>query len=179
MLSCLRSTRYLTRLHDSLWFSLCSLVDLYTHLLPFFAYINITRQFFYVALLSYTFSTSLMKLCLLTQYLRVFDDNVRARRLCWFFIVVCALWGVAFSAIALVPCVPLSGFWNFEDTVPRCYGFGSRVPEEVAGTFAAHVASNVTLDLIILAIPIPLYFKTFRQKKQRVGFSCMILLGIA
>jgi len=48
----------------------------------------------------------------------------------------------------------------------------------IAGTYAAHVTTNVALDLIVLAIPIPLYFKTFRQKKQRIGFSIMILLGI-
>ncbi|KAI1175710.1 hypothetical protein F4777DRAFT_598105 [Nemania sp. FL0916] len=134
-------------------------------------------KFFYVALLSYTASTALMKLCLLTQYLRLFYDDERARKVCWFFIVFCALWGVAFTAIALVPCAPLSGFWDWNEP-SHCYGFGSRISGEIAGTFAAHVSTNVILDLIVLAIPIPLYFKTFKQKKQRVGFSFMILLGI-
>ncbi|KAI3323806.1 hypothetical protein HD806DRAFT_74969 [Xylariaceae sp. AK1471] len=132
---------------------------------------------YYGALLSYTISTTLMKLCLLTQYLRLFYDDLRARRVCWFFIVLSALWGTAFSVIALVPCVPLSGFWNWTIKA-RCYGFGSKISGEIAGTYAAHVATNVVLDLIVLAIPIPLYFQTFKQKKQRVGFSIMILLGI-
>lgn len=132
---------------------------------------------YYVALLSYTVSTALMKLCLLTQYLRVFYDDRNARKVCWLFIVVSAVWGVAFSAIAIVPCVPLSGFWDWE-TPARCYGFGSKVPNEIGGTYAAHVSTNVVLDLIVLAIPIPLYFKTFKQKKQRVGFTIMILLGV-
>ncbi|KAI0472493.1 hypothetical protein F4859DRAFT_107802 [Xylaria cf. heliscus] len=132
---------------------------------------------YYVALLSYTLSTSLMKECLLTQYLRLFCDDPRARRVCWFFIVLSALWGTAFFVIALVPCVPIWGFWDW-DSSARCYGFGSKVPNEIGGTYAAHVATNVVLDIIVLAIPIPLYFKTFKQKKQRLGFSIMIFLGI-
>ncbi|KAI0406330.1 hypothetical protein F4802DRAFT_111087 [Xylaria palmicola] len=133
---------------------------------------------FYVCLFSYTIATTLMKLCLLTQYLRLFHDDRRARRVCWFFIALSALWGTGFSVIALVPCVPLSGFWDWMNSNARCYGFGSQIPSEIAGTYAAHVASNVALDLIVLAIPAPLYFQTFRQKKQRIGFSIMILLGI-
>jgi hypothetical protein len=130
-----------------------------------------------VALLAYTVSTALMKICLLSQYLRLFTEDVRARRVCWFFIVLSSLWGLAFSIIALVPCVPVYGFWDWS-IKSYCYGFGSRVSNEIAGTYAAHVTTNVALDLIVLAIPIPLYFKTFRQKKQRVGFSIMVLLGI-
>ncbi|KAI1745304.1 hypothetical protein F4680DRAFT_98753 [Xylaria scruposa] len=133
---------------------------------------------FYVALLSYTLSTTLMKLCLLSQYLRLFADDHRARKVCWFFIVLSALWGIAFSTIAIVPCVPIASFWDWNDTNARCYGFGSRIPNEIGGTYAAHVSTNVILDLIVLAIPIPLYFQTFKQKKQRIGFSIMILLGV-
>ncbi|KAI0534423.1 hypothetical protein GGR58DRAFT_60736 [Xylaria digitata] len=132
---------------------------------------------FYVALLSYTISTTLTKLCLLTQYLRIFHDDLRARKVCWFFIVVSALWGFAFSIIAIVPCAPLSGFWNWEEK-SYCYGFASKNSNEIGATYAAHVGTNVILDIVVLAIPIPLYFQTFKQKKQRVGFSIMFILGI-
>lgn len=118
-----------------------------------------------------------MKLCLLSQYLRVFCDDHRARRVCWFFIVLSALWGIAFSVIAIVPCVPISGFWDWAEPA-HCYGFGSKIPNEIGGTYAAHVGSNVILDLIVLAIPTPLYFRTFKQRKQRLGFTFMILLGV-
>ncbi|KAI1816598.1 hypothetical protein GGS20DRAFT_536890 [Poronia punctata] len=133
---------------------------------------------YYVALLAYTISTALMKLCLLSQYLRLFADDMRTRRLCWFFIALTSVWGLAFSVIALVPCVPIVSFWDWADTTARCYGFGSRVPAEISSTYGAHVTTNVLLDLIVLAIPIPHYFKTFKEKRQRVGFTLMILLGI-
>ncbi|KAI0113708.1 hypothetical protein GGR51DRAFT_21300 [Nemania sp. FL0031] len=132
---------------------------------------------YYIVLLAYVVSTALMKLCLLAQYIRLFHDDGRARKVCWFFIVLSALWGVAFAAIALVPCVPLSGFWNWNAS-SHCYGFGSRIPNQIGATYATHVATNVVLDLIVLAIPIPLFFKTFKQRKQRVGFSAILLLGI-
>ncbi|KAI0874815.1 hypothetical protein GGS24DRAFT_500406 [Hypoxylon argillaceum] len=132
---------------------------------------------YYIVLLTYVLSTALVKLCLLAQYIRVFYEDVRARRVCWFVIVVCALWGVAFSAIALVPCAPLSGFWDWNAS-SHCYGFGSRVPNEIGATYATHVATNVVLDLVVLAIPIPLYFKAFKQTKQRIGLVIMILLGV-
>ncbi|KAI0205534.1 hypothetical protein F4808DRAFT_237262 [Astrocystis sublimbata] len=133
---------------------------------------------FYVALLSYVLSTTLMKLCLLSQYLRLFTDDHRMRKIVWFAIVVCALWGTAFSVIALAPCVPLQGFWDWTLEDARCYGFGSRIPDEIGGTYAAHVGTNVILDLVVLAIPVPMFFQTLREKKQRLGFSIMILLGV-
>ncbi|KAI1428872.1 hypothetical protein F5Y12DRAFT_782436 [Xylaria sp. FL1777] len=136
------------------------------------------RKTYYFALLSYVVSTTLTKLCLLTQYLRLFEDDRRARRACWFFIIMSAIWGVIFTVLAIGPCVPLSGFWDMEEDA-HCYGFGSRNPDQLSATYAVHVTTNVILDLIVLAIPLPVYIKTFNQKKQRVAFSILILLGIA
>ncbi|KAI1826877.1 hypothetical protein F4861DRAFT_19252 [Xylaria intraflava] len=135
-------------------------------------------QTYYVALLSYTISTTFMKLCLLAQFIRLFGNNKRARQVCWVFIVICAVWGIVFIILSAVPCVPVAEFWN-RTGHGHCYGFGSLDAAQNAGTYVAHVASNVALDLIVLAIPIPLYFKTFKTKKQRVGFTIMVLLGIS
>ncbi|KAI1439084.1 hypothetical protein GGR50DRAFT_222421 [Xylaria sp. CBS 124048] len=135
------------------------------------------QQKYYVALLSYTVSTTLMKLCVLLQYLRVFPTG-RARMVCWFFIVMSAVWGTAFIIIAAIPCYPVSAFWNRPPNA-RCWGFGSLVPASISAAYLAHVSSNVLLDLVILAIPIPLYYQTFKMKKQRIGFTIMILLGVS
>ncbi|KAI2625475.1 hypothetical protein GGS21DRAFT_303671 [Xylaria nigripes] len=135
-------------------------------------------QKYYVALLSYTISTTLMKLCLLLQYLRVFSTERRVRIVCWVFIVIVALWGTTFTILAAVPCVPVPAFWD--RAIPaNCFAFGSLVPHVIGGTYAGHVSSNVFLDLVVLAIPIPLYYETFKLKKQRIGFTIMILLGIS
>ncbi|KAI1084421.1 hypothetical protein F5B20DRAFT_524823 [Whalleya microplaca] len=131
---------------------------------------------FYVALASYTISTTLVKLCLLVQYLRIFDRGSRERLLCWIGIVLSGLWGIAFSFCALAPCFPISGFFDWTKPA-HCYGFGSKVPEEIAGTFAGHAASNMVLDVAILAMSIPLYFRT-TEWKQRLGIGLLLLLGV-
>ncbi|KAI0843280.1 hypothetical protein F5Y06DRAFT_729 [Hypoxylon sp. FL0890] len=132
---------------------------------------------FYVCLVTYTVSTTLMKLCLLTQYLRIFEHGTRTRLICWIGLVTCALWGIAFSFCALFPCFPVSGFWNWQWPA-HCYGFGSKVPSEVGGTFAAHTGSNVVLDAMVLAIVVPLYFRKDTAWKQRLGIGLLLLLGV-
>ncbi|KAI1139489.1 hypothetical protein F5Y05DRAFT_379099 [Hypoxylon sp. FL0543] len=132
---------------------------------------------FYVCLATYTISTTLMKLCLLTQYLRIFEHGTRARLICWIGLVICALWGTAFSFCALFPCFPVSGFWNWQWPA-QCYGFGSKVSSEIAGTFAAHTGSNVVLDAMVLAIVVPLYFRKDTAWKQRLGIGLLLLLGV-
>ncbi|OTA54939.1 hypothetical protein K449DRAFT_469185 [Hypoxylon sp. EC38] len=126
---------------------------------------------------TYTISTALMKLCLLAQYLRIFDRGTRARLICWIGLVICALWGAAFSFCALFPCFPVSGFWNWQWPA-HCYGFGSKVSSEIAGTFAAHTGSNVVLDAMVLLIVVPLYFRKDTAWKQRLGIGLLLLLGV-
>ncbi|KAI0381498.1 hypothetical protein F5Y04DRAFT_62551 [Hypomontagnella monticulosa] len=131
---------------------------------------------FYVCLATYTVSTTLMKLCLLSQYLRIFKPGTRSRLICWVGLVIAALWGIAFSFCALFPCFPVSGFWNWTSPA-HCYGFGSKVPSEIAGTFAGHTGSNVVLDALVLAIPVPLFFRNSTAWKQRLGIGLLLLLG--
>ncbi|KAK6955363.1 hypothetical protein Daesc_002998 [Daldinia eschscholtzii] len=134
-------------------------------------------SYFYVCLATYTISTTLVKLCLLSQYLRIFEPGSRARTVCWIGLAVAALWGTGFSFCALFPCFPVSGFWDWASPA-RCYGFGSKLPEELAGTFAGHTASNAVLDAMVLAIPVPLYFRSSTAWKQRLGIGILLFLGL-
>ncbi|OTB12959.1 hypothetical protein K445DRAFT_368983 [Daldinia sp. EC12] len=126
---------------------------------------------------TYTISTTLVKLCLLSQYLRIFEPGSRARTVCWIGLAVAGLWGTGFSFCALFPCFPVSGFWDWMSPA-RCYGFGSKLPEELAGTFAGHTASNAVLDAMVLAIPVPLYFRSSTAWKQRLGIGILLFLGL-
>ncbi|KAH9898802.1 hypothetical protein F4778DRAFT_771802 [Xylariomycetidae sp. FL2044] len=132
---------------------------------------------FYVSLATWTVSTTLMKLCLLVQYLRIFDTTSRMRWICWAGVAICSLWGLGFSFCALFPCFPVSGFWDWtSDAV--CYGFGSKEPAEISGVFAGHTASNVVMDLVVLAIPVPLYFEKTATWRQRLGLGILLLIGV-
>lgn len=146
-------------------------------ILPLASNTNSLSKKFYVCLATYTISTTLMKLCLLSQYLRIFEVGSRARLICWAGLVISGLWGIAFSFCALFPCFPVSGFWDWTSPA-RCYGFGSKIPSEIAGTFAGHTGSNVVLDAMVLAIPVPLYFRKSTAGKQRVGIGLLLLLGV-
>lgn len=52
------------------------------------------------------------------------------------------------------------------------------MPSEIGGTFAGHAGSNVVLDAMVLAIPIPLYFKKDTAWKQRLGIGLLLLMGL-
>ncbi|RYO80256.1 hypothetical protein DL762_007743 [Monosporascus cannonballus] len=134
------------------------------------------QQNYYIALLSYSISTTFTKLCLLAQYIRMFDRANPLRRVCWGFLFLTSIWGIAFIIISVVPCFPISDFWYRGEGT--CYGFGSIEPHELAGTYTVQTATNMILDLIVLAIPVPLYFQKSTPWKTRMGIGALLLLGV-
>lgn len=107
----------------------------------------------------------------------MFDKKTRLRRTCWVVLVVTMIWGITFIVIAAVPCVPVSAFWNRGSGT--CYGYGSINTPSLQGIYTTHNATNVLLDLIILAIPVPLYFDKSTPWKMRMGIGCLLMLGVA
>lgn len=126
--------------------------------------------------MTYNVATTFTKLCLLAQYIRMFDSRGPLRRTCWAFLVVTVLWGAAFIVIAVVPCVPVSAFWD--RGTGRCYGYGSIDSPALQRTYTAHNTTNVLLDLVVLAIPVPLYFEKSTPWKTRIGIGCLLMLGV-
>ncbi|KAH9905423.1 hypothetical protein F4778DRAFT_707182 [Xylariomycetidae sp. FL2044] len=136
---------------------------------------------FYVANAAYVTSTTFIKEALLLQYLRVFDRGFFMHYLILFFIVFTACWGLAYSFLAWVPCLPVNQFW-IADPGARCYAYGSPSPEPFVLTYESHTAVNTVLDIIVLLIPLPLFFKegtSFATKMRLVGLLSMGLLVIA
>ncbi|KAH8897804.1 hypothetical protein GQ53DRAFT_884653 [Thozetella sp. PMI_491] len=133
---------------------------------------------FYIPNATYAMSTAFIKLALLFQYLRIFERGTKVRFLTIFFIVVTSCWGFAYSFIAWVPCWPVTAYWDWSfDAVAR-WGFGSHDVGIFVGTYISHVAGNVVLDLIVFAIPVPLYFSSTSSKKSRWGICFLVVLGL-
>ncbi|KAI1765676.1 hypothetical protein GGR53DRAFT_254977 [Hypoxylon sp. FL1150] len=135
-------------------------------------------QIFYVGNAAYVTSTALIKEALLLQYLRVFNKGVMMRRLILVLIVLTGLWGFAYSFLAWVPCVPVRSFWNLtqgEDV--NCYGYGSQYMRPFVATFISHAAINMTLDAIVLIIPIPLFFKDGTTTSTRMRLVGLLSMG--
>ncbi|KAI1765667.1 hypothetical protein GGR53DRAFT_465140 [Hypoxylon sp. FL1150] len=130
---------------------------------------------FYVINASYTMSTTLIKLSLLFQYLRVFPSGIM-RKICITMIIVVAIWGVVYSFMGWVPCFPVSGYWNMTEKA-ACYGFGSRNANKFFVTYIAHTSFNTILDMIVFAIPVPLYFQKGTVRRTKLGLIGLIMMG--
>jgi hypothetical protein len=93
------------------------------------------------------------------------------------FVVSC--WGIGFSFAAWFPCFPISDFWNFTGPTRNCYGFGAPIDRSA---YVIHVTSNLLLDFIVFALPIPAAIwgrsKTERGRKSKFGMGFMVFLGL-
>jgi hypothetical protein len=120
-----------------------------------------------------------MKLSLLFQYLRLFEKGTAIRRLCVVLIGIVSAWGLAFSIMAFVPCVPVYVFWEFviDPTLvasATCYGFGAGNDN---AAYILQCASNMLFDLLIFAIPVTLSLDKTTPLRQRIGMAVLLLLG--
>lgn len=120
-------------------------------------------------------SNALVKLSLLAQYLRIFE-NPAMRIFCKALIVLISVWGSIYSFIAWFPCFPPSGFWEF-GTSPLCYGYASPDPLHVYQTTVSATASNMAFDLVTWALPIHLLADKNLERKTKKALFALLLLG--
>jgi len=78
--------------------------------------------------------------------------------------------------MAWFPCFPVHLFWDDIGSA-SCYGFGGHVPSQLMGFFESHTAINVVLDLLVFAIPVPLYFEKGTSTKTKMGLLGLLTLG--
>lgn len=123
-------------------------------------------------------STAFIKISLLFQYLRIFDQPCFLRRLCIFLIVFIGLWSLAYSFLGWVPCYPVRAYWDWSVPAAR-WAYGSLQPEIFSATYESHSSVNVVLDILVLAIPVPLYFRRDVPLKSRLGLGVLLIIGIA
>ena len=133
---------------------------------------------FYVMNSTYLTATALIKLSLLFQYLRLFSRDSRARFLCKGLIGVVALWGLAFCFIGWFPCFPPSYYWENPNS-DTCYGYGVGLthPDRFAATLQAHSATNTVIDLVIFALPLPLFLSGALTTRIKLGLAALLAGG--
>ena len=133
-------------------------------------------QGFYIANGTYLLSTSLIKLALLLQYLRVPELGQKVHRFCYGLIIFVSLWSFAFVIIAWFPCAPIGDYWSMSPTA-NCWGFASADPDIFRITFTTHCAANMVLDLVILTVPAVLFFKKELSMRGRWGLIGILCIG--
>lgn len=128
---------------------------------------------------------TLIKLSLLTQYLRMLDErpdipHLKLRNAIRLLIAVVALWGLAWSIVAWVPCWPIQADWDFTDSSATRWGYGTRNAAVFVGTFYAHAASNMVLDVAVLLVPClsrGIWDAVASNRKSRAGLLALFALG--
>lgn len=138
---------------------------------------ELTTQVFYVANATYPFSAGWVKLALLFQYLRAYDENSRLRKWIKASIVVAAAWCLGFGFLAWFPCLPVEAYWNLSVPAIARYGFGSMMVEPFVATYTSLTTTNMILDLIILALAAPLLLYGKQSSSKRWALISLFCVG--
>jgi hypothetical protein len=87
-----------------------------------------------------------------------------------------ACWGITFLCLALFSCTPIQKNWNFT-LEGKCVAWGSKDSNVFFASWAAHAASNMMLDILVLLLPIPFLGGLRMGGKTRLGFICLFSMG--
>ncbi|KAJ5875160.1 uncharacterized protein N7473_012507 [Penicillium subrubescens] len=108
------------------------------------------------------------KVALLTSYLRIAGVVKLYRKVILAAIVVCVINQLVFAVIISVSCIPVARQWDTSiegkciDTIPFYFS--------LAGT-------SIGLDLIIIALPLPVLWKLQLRLKQKIILAALFALG--
>lgn len=130
-------------------------------------------RLFYLAEIFYLTTTILTKVSILFFYLRVFT-NPTFRLVVWGIIATCMAFFVAFTFPLIFQCAPVSYAWT------RWDGEHSGRCINIAAGIFSHAAINMALDLIVLALPLPLLYKlqlTY-SLRGKIHISIMFSFGL-
>ncbi|KAI1859314.1 uncharacterized protein JN550_012123 [Neoarthrinium moseri] len=77
------------------------------------------------------------------------------------------------------PAIPVSSDLHEGVSSPRatCYGYGSLIPSIFYGTYSSAAAINMVLDITILIIPMPLYFRENTGNRTKLSLIGLLFLG--
>jgi len=120
-------------------------------------------------------TTACIKTSLILQCLRLFKGGIR-RKICIVLLVIVAIWGLAFSFMAWVPCFPVSSFWDRANG-GKCYGFGFRTAAETKNFILAFASTNMILDIAIFLVPLTEFFRSDLKRRQLLAMTGLFSLG--
>ncbi|OHW98311.1 putative CFEM domain-containing protein, partial [Colletotrichum incanum] len=133
--------------------------------------INEFFKLFYIGEHFYAFTVIFAKTNFLFFYLRLFSDE-GFRRLTWDIIWTCILSAVSFLIATLIQCWPISYTWKKWDGEHqgRCHGINTQT--------WAHAIVNITLDIVVVAMPISQIVRLNWRWKQKLGAAMMFAVAL-
>ncbi|KAG0155936.1 Integral membrane protein (Pth11), putative [Penicillium digitatum] len=108
------------------------------------------------------------KVALLASYLRIAGIIKRYRKIIIGAIVVCVVNQVIFALIISISCIPVAKQWDTSiaghciHTIPFYFALGG---------------TSIVLDLIVIALPLPVLWKLQLHPKQKALLVCLFALG--
>lgn len=123
-------------------------------------------------------STTFIKLSLLFQYLSIFEKGTFLRKFTISMAIIIGLWGAAFSFMAWFPCFPVKEYWDLFGSEGVCYAFGSKYAAPFAAMYECHAGMNMVFDIIVLVLPVPLYFSKDISRQTRNGLVGLFVMGV-
>lgn len=149
---------------------------------------------FYFENATYVTNTAIVKLSLITQYLRIFKAGTM-HRICMTLMVIIGTWGFAYGFMAWFPCrsspidtdaklcswpagFPPQAFYDslkYPNAV--CYGFGFTNPKDFISLFESHTALNMVFDLTIFLTPMVLFTKPNLRMQNILAMAGIFVIG--
>ncbi|KAK4160532.1 hypothetical protein QBC43DRAFT_325421 [Cladorrhinum sp. PSN259] len=141
--------------------------------------LQVFLKHFYIGAIVYPLALTFIKLALLFQYLRIFDQDSRRRFFCKWLIGLTSIWGLVYSIPSWVPCYPVASMWDFTIPARHCWGYVSPDPAQALGFYISHSVTTALLDLVIFVLPVRLLFRRKARTKMRIALVCLFVLGLA
>ncbi|GAB1732553.1 hypothetical protein NU195Hw_g5600t1 [Hortaea werneckii] len=118
----------------------------------------------------YLTALPIVKISMLCFYLRIFP-NRWFKISCWVTMAACFCYGVAFLLVSVFQCRPLSYAWHHWD------GEHSGTCNNINAQGWTSAAFNVILDVIVIALPLPLLAKLQLNKRKKFLVILMFSVG--
>jgi hypothetical protein len=131
---------------------------------------RVLRHFHTVAWM-YFLGTTLVKLALISFYLQIFPTRT-TRQVLWGTFGFTAVWGTSFVLVAIFQCRPIEYFWTGWDGLHE----GSCANANAIAW--SNAASNIALDIWILAIPLWKLRALHLHWKKKVAVALMVCVGM-
>ena len=133
---------------------------------------EITNVLFYFYLMAwmYFMEATLVKLTIISFYLRIFPARP-TRRLLWGTFIFTTLFGLAYIIASLFQCRPIYYFWTKWD------GLHDGHCLDINAVAWSNAAINIALDLWVLAIPLWELRTLQLHWKKKIGVALMFCVG--
>ncbi|KAM5354799.1 hypothetical protein ACJ41O_001445 [Fusarium nematophilum] len=127
-------------------------------------------SYFYIMAWLYFLQTALVKLSIITFYMRIFPAR-EVQRVLWITFILTSIWGVAFVFTAIFQCRPIPYFWKQWD------GMHKGTCADANAITWSNASMSIALDLWILAIPLWQLRSLKLHWKKKAGVALMFCVG--